>query len=333
MKVSACIIAYNHEQYIKDCLEGALKQNVNFDYEIIISEDCSTDRTREICVEYQKKYPDKIKLFLNEKNLGLIGNWVKALSLCRGEYIAICEGDDYWTDPLKLKKQVNFLDKHPEFALSSHNAQVVKNGQIIREYCGPNHPEIMDLKYLLAYGSGGPTGSLVIRNSAIKNLPDWFSKMKACDWTIQVMAARGGQMKYFNDIMGVYRKHDKGASFSAKMNAQKSGNSDFALPSKYSLEMIDNLNKHFNYKYDKELKQQSTYWYNLYANEYLKIRDIKMAKGYAIKIFKIMFSTSYWRPSWLDKKQFVRLLALLLLPTFLIKLLRCVSTVIKEPKC
>ena len=321
-KVSACIIAYNHEQYIKDCLEGALTQRVDFEYEIIISEDCSTDATRAICQEYQKKYPNKIKLFLNQTNLGLIGNWLKALSLCRGEYLAICEGDDYWTDPLKLKKQVDFLDKHPEFALSSHNAQVVKNGQIIREYCGPNHPEIMDLKYLLAHGSGGPTGSLVIRNSAIKNLPDWFSKMKACDWTIQVMAARGGQMKYFNDIMGVYRKHDKGASFSAKVNAQKSGNSDFALPSKYTLEMIENLNKYFNYKYDKELKLQSTGWHNLYINEYLKIGDIKMAKLYAVKILKVIFFLSYWRNSWLTPKLFFRLLALFLLPTFILKLIK-----------
>jgi len=322
MKVSACIIAYNHEQYIKDCLEGALKQNVNFDYEIIISEDCSTDRTREICVEYQKKYPDKIKLFLNEKNLGLIGNWVKALSLCQSEYVAICEGDDYWIDPAKLQKQIDFLDSHPDFALSGHNAQVVKNGQVIRLYAGAKQPKTMELKYILAHGSGSPTCSLVIRNSAIQNLPDWFSKMRACDWTIQAMAAQHGKMKYFTNIMGVYRKHDKGAGFAAKINAHKAGSPDFALPSKYTLEMIDNLNRHFNYQYDRELKRQSAYWYNLYINEYLKAGDIKMAKTYAGKILKVILPLSNWRGTWLTAKQALRLLAIYFLPIFILKLIK-----------
>jgi glycosyltransferase involved in cell wall biosynthesis len=322
IKVSACVIAYNHEKYIKDCLEGALKQKVDFDYEIIISEDRSTDRTREICQEYAKKYPDKIKLYLNEKNLGLIGNWVKALSLCQGEYIAICEGDDYWTDPDKLKKQIDFLDSHKDFSLSSHNAEVIKNSAVIRKYCGDKHLETMDLKYLLAYGSGGPTCSLVIRNSAIQNLPDWFSKMKACDWTIQTMAARQGKMKYFKDIMGVYRKHDKGAGFAAKINAQKSGSSDFALPSKYTLEMIDNLNRYFNYQYDWELKRQSAYWYNLYINECLRIGDLKMAKQYTKKILKVILPLSYWRDSWLNFKQALRLLAIYFLPTPIIKIIK-----------
>lgn len=307
IKASACIIVYNHEKYLKDCLDGALAQKVDFAYEIIISEDCSTDKSREICLEYQKKYPDKIKLFLNEKNLGLIGNWMKALSRCHGEYIAICEGDDCWTDPDKLQKQVDFLDNHKDFALSSHNAKIIKNNIVIREYCEPGHPEIIDLKYLLAYGSGGPTCSLVIRNQAIKNLPVWFSKMKACDWTIQVMAARNGKMKYFKDLMGIYRKHDKGAGFSAKINAQKSGSSNFALPSKYTLKMIDNLNRHFNYKYDWYLKRRSTSWYNLYINEYLKIGDIKIARVYAGKILKVILPLSYWKNSWLTKKLFFRL--------------------------
>jgi len=306
-KVSACIIAYNHEKYIKACLEGALAQKVNFSYEIIISEDCSTDRTREIVKEYQKKYPDKIKLFLNEKNLGLIGNWVKSLKRCRGEYVAICEGDDYWTDTNKLQKQIDFLDSHPEFALSSHNADVIRGDTIIRKYCDSNHPEIIDLERLLARGSGGSTCSLVIKNKTIQDLPEWFSKMKACDWTIQAMAARYGKMKYFPEIMSVYRKHGKGAGFSSKMDAKTKGKSDFALPSKYTLEMIDALNKHFNYKYDKQLRKQSAYWHNLYINEYLKINDIKMARKYALKILKEIFPLNYWKNSWMTKKYFFRL--------------------------
>lgn len=321
-KVSACIIAYNHEDYIKQCLDGALSQIVNFDYEIVISEDCSTDRTREIVKEYQQKYPDKIKLFLNEKNLGLIGNWVKSLERCQGEYVAICEGDDYWTDPYKLQKQVDFLDNNPDFALSGHNGNIIKNNQIIGIYCESSHPEIINLEYILKKGSGIPTCSLVIKNSSIQNLPEWFSKMHSCDWTIQIMAARYGKMKYFNEIMSTYRKHDKGANFSSKEDAKAKGKSDFALPSKYTLEMINALNKYFNYKYDKQLKKQSTYWYHLYVNEYLKINDIKMAKQYAIKIIKEIFPLSHWKNTWMNKKEFIKLLILIFLPKFIIKFLK-----------
>lgn len=312
-KVSACIITYNHEKYIKDCLEGALEQIVNFTYEIVISEDCSTDRTREIVKEYKEKYPDKIKLFLNEKNLGLIGNWMQALRLCQGEYVAICEGDDYWTNSYKLQKQIDFLDSNTGFALSSHNANIIKNGKIIRQYCHANKPEIMDLEHLLFYGSGAPTCSLVIRNKTIKNLPDWFSQMFSCDWTVQVIAAKQGKMKYFKDIMGTYRKHDQGAMFSAKVDAQKKGKSDFALPSKYSLEMIDALNKHYNYKYDKQLRQTGTYWYNLYVDEYLKIGDIKMARRYTIKILTNIFPLKYLSyATWMNGQRFLKLLSLFL---------------------
>jgi len=135
------------------------------------------------------------------------------------------------------------------------------------------------------------------------------------------MAARGGQMKYFNDIMGVYRKHDKGASFSAKMNAQKSGNSDFALPSKYAMEMIDNLNRYFNYKYNKELKLQSAYWCYLYVKEYLKIGDLKMARRYAGKILKQIFPLSRRKNSWMTKNNFLRLL-LIFLPISIQKIIK-----------
>ncbi|MFC1613108.1 glycosyltransferase [Patescibacteria group bacterium] len=328
VKVNACIIAYNHEHYIKKCLDGALAQKVDFSYEIVISEDCSTDKTREIVQEYQKKYPDKIKLFLNEKNLGLTGNWVQSLKLCNeSEYIAICEGDDYWTDPDKLQKQVNFLDKNPDFALSAHNADVIQNidgiEQIIRQYCGKNHPKIMDLSYLLEYGSGGPTHSLVIRNKIIKNLPEWFSKMKACDWTIQVMATVGGKMRYFPEKMGIYRKHKQGATFSSKMEAIAKGESDFALPAKYTLEMINALNKHFNYKYDKELRKLSAYWYNWYVKEYMNINDIKMAKKYSAKILKETFPLKHWKnSSWMTKKHFLKLLVIFLSPIFIIKFIK-----------
>lgn len=112
--VSVHMITYNHEPYIREAIEGVMMQKTDFEFELVIGEDCSTDRTREICFEYQKKYPDKIRVLWWHKNSYQFphpagGNSRRNLAHCRGEFIAICEGDDYWIDPLKLQKQVDVM--------------------------------------------------------------------------------------------------------------------------------------------------------------------------------------------------------------------------------
>lgn len=319
-KVSACVIAYNHEKYIKECLDGALNQKLNYDYEINVFEDFSTDKTREIVLDYAKRYPDKIKVFLNEKNLGLVGNWVHALTSCHGDYIAICEGDDYWTDPYKLQKQVDFLENNPGFALSSHNANIIIDGKTVKLYCKPNHPKIMDLDHLLTYGSSGPTCSLVIRKKTIENLPDWFKKMRACDWSVQIIAAQNGKIKYFPEIMSTYRRHSQGALFNQIKEVKLKGTADFGLPSKYTLEMIEAIDKHFEYKYKKQLNIQKTYWYDLYIREYFKINDYANAKKYYLKILKQTIHPKYWKYPLVSFKRLIKL-SILLLPNNFIKLI------------
>ena len=120
MTLSVVTITYNHAPYIAKCIEGVLMQQVNFPMEFIIAEDCSTDGTRAICEEYAKKYPDLIRLLPSEGNMGAVMNEQRAFEAARGKYIATCEGDDYWTDPLKLQKQVDFLESHPECTASFH---------------------------------------------------------------------------------------------------------------------------------------------------------------------------------------------------------------------
>ena len=126
--VSACIITYNQEDYIRECLEGAVSQLVSFDYEIVIGDDCSTDNTFAICQEFALKYPKIVRLFPRKKNLGMIGNWIKTIEDSKGKYIALCEGDDYWTDPLKLQKQVDFLEANLEYVLCFNKVNVLRNG-------------------------------------------------------------------------------------------------------------------------------------------------------------------------------------------------------------
>ena len=109
-KVSVFMITYNHEKYIAEALDSILMQKTDFDFDIVIGEDCSTDATRRIVLEYSRKYPDKIKLLLHNVNVGFISNMMYVLEACTGKYVAMCEGDDYWTDPFKLQKQVDFLE-------------------------------------------------------------------------------------------------------------------------------------------------------------------------------------------------------------------------------
>lgn len=118
--LSVVTITYNHAQYIGKCIEGVLMQRVNFPMEFIIAEDCSTDETRSICVKYAKRYPNLIRLIVSDANVGVLANERRAFEAVRGKYVAYCEGDDYWTDPLKLQRQVDFLESHPDYSVCFH---------------------------------------------------------------------------------------------------------------------------------------------------------------------------------------------------------------------
>src|SRR3982751_285794 len=126
MKVSVLILVYNQERYIRNTIDSVLMQQVNFDYEIVIGEDASTDDTRTIVLQLAQQHSNRIRVLLRDTTdaerdraagLGGKSNFVQGLHACRGEYVALLDGDDYWTDPLKLQKQVDFLDNHGDFAM------------------------------------------------------------------------------------------------------------------------------------------------------------------------------------------------------------------------
>lgn len=121
--VSVVSITYNHEQFISQMIEGVLMQQTTFPIELILAEDRSTDRTRDIILEYQKMHPELIRIIMSESNIGAVDNEKRAMFAARWKYIAICEGDDYWTDPLKLQKQVDFLESNPDFSVCFHRCK------------------------------------------------------------------------------------------------------------------------------------------------------------------------------------------------------------------
>lgn len=148
IKVSIIVTAYNQENYIEEALLSLVNQKTTFNYEIIVGEDCSTDNTRSILTTLQKKYPNIITLIFNEKNLGIAGNWTSTMRQSNAEYLAICEGDDYWTDIHKLQKQVDFLEKHPTYGMvcTDYSKFFEKDGSY-RENCFKIDKYLKEVKF------------------------------------------------------------------------------------------------------------------------------------------------------------------------------------------
>jgi glycosyltransferase involved in cell wall biosynthesis len=212
-KVSILMVTYNHESFIAQAIESVLMQETNFSYELVIGEDCSTDKTREIVQNFAAKYPEKIRLLLPEKNLGLLGkiNFIQTYQACRGEYVAILEGDDYWTDSQKLQKQVEFLDSHPDFSCCFHNAIISdeQNPEKNSNYCLPEQAKVVLLENILLENVI-PTCSTMFRNKLINNFPDWYYELLPSDWPLHILHAEKGKIGYINEIMAVRRVHEGG---------------------------------------------------------------------------------------------------------------------------
>lgn len=214
MKLSIHVITYNDENNITRALESALEQEFAYDYEIVIGDDCSTDRTRDILEDFRQRYPDRIRLNLHEKNFGDSGkqNFVTTLKACRGQYVALLPGDDYWIAKDKLKKQVDFLDANPAFAACFHNVirQDETAPEATRLECPPDQKEVVELPDLLARNHI-PTCSVVFRNNLFGEIPDWFYAGFAGDWFLHILNAQHGKIRYFDDVMAVYRITSGGA--------------------------------------------------------------------------------------------------------------------------
>lgn len=208
--VSVCMITYNHEKFIGDAIEGVLMQQTDFPVELIIGEDCSTDNTRKIVLQYTEKYPDIIRLLLPESNLGMMKNFIKTMEAAKGKYIALCEGDDYWTDPYKLQKQVDFLEANRDYIACFHNAFIQSGESIIKLFNELNqkkYPTAVDLiekRWFIA------TASLVFRNEI--EIPNWFTGIVNGDYALELILATRGNFYYIPDVMSVYRLHNQSVS-------------------------------------------------------------------------------------------------------------------------
>lgn len=202
--VSVATIAYNVEKWLPECIESVLNQKTNFKVELVIGEDCSTDNTRAIALDYQKRYPDVIRVLLPEKNQGLTPNSVATQNACRGKFIALLDGDDYWTDSFKLQKQVDFLEKNPEYSASGHQALKIYEDGSESKLFGEDVDRDYGLNDTITHRKFH-TSSLVYRKEIWDKVGGIPENISSNERAIYPMVAIFGKIRYFRDNMCVYR--------------------------------------------------------------------------------------------------------------------------------
>ncbi|MCD4681358.1 MAG: glycosyltransferase, partial [Bacteroidales bacterium] len=249
--VSVIVVTYQHVNFIKDCIDGILMQKTDFPFEILLGEDASTDGTREVCITYAEKYPDKIRLFLHhrENNMKINGmptgrfNLMYNLLAARGKYIALCEGDDYWKDPLKLQKQVDFLESNCGYSMCFHEAMTIWANGDSEKFNKINKDTVFEITDLTQKNFIS-TASCVFRRN-FNDLPEWYKELNAGDWGLHFYNATFGKIYYMSDCMSVYRQHSKSIWSS--------------LPYREMIfkgvEVMRVLDRAFNYKYHKDFEK------------------------------------------------------------------------------
>lgn len=265
--VSIWCPTYNHENYISQCLDGFVMQKTNFKFEIIVHDDASTDNTANIVKDYETKYPHlfRCKYQLENQFSKDCSHLTRTmLNECKSKYIALCEGDDYWTDPYKLQKQVDFLEANKDYAICFHNVQVIDNVGVFKRYSNNITIEQTYTIEDLAKGNFIFTTSCIFRNN-IHKIPDWFHKVSVGDYPLALINAQYGKIKYFPNLMGSYRIHSDGI-WSQKHDALR--RLDWisllvVLSDKFSLEVNTILKEqlqasiHFEYEVIQEIIQEN----------------------------------------------------------------------------
>lgn len=213
--VSVACVTYNHEKYIKDAIEGFLSQKTSFDYEIIIHDDASTDRTAEIVREYEAKYPSKIRGIYQKENQHSRGRRITKnyiYPVCRGKYIALCEGDDFWIDSGKLQLQADYMESHPECVVTCHDAVCVDYRDITIYPKKPYLEEryLSEEEVIIQYHGDVPTASTMYRRDII-DLEDVFLQCSLGDYSHELYAITKGRIYFMPRIMSVYRSMHEGS--------------------------------------------------------------------------------------------------------------------------
>lgn len=293
--VSVVTLAYNHRNYIRQCIDGILMQKTSFTFELLIHDDASTDGTSEIIKEYEKAYPDIVKPIFQTENQYSKGVSIGAKFLypkAKGKYIAECEGDDYWTDPLKLQKQVDFLESNNDFSFCFHPVKIfyhekeLFNDDYTRDV--PSETTIIDL----AKGNYIHTLSIVFRNnSLVFSEINKIGTVATGDYVLHMLNAKYGKIKKIPDCMGVYRLSEQGV-WGLKRDYDR-------LP--LWNEMLIKIMPFFNESVQNELHKQ----YLHICDQIFLCGENKVRSSYAYRIGKIIIYPLSWLRKILRKMKFL----------------------------
>jgi glycosyltransferase involved in cell wall biosynthesis len=214
MKISVCVITYNHEKYVEQCLKSIFEQKCEYPVELIISDDCSTDSTRAVIEKSITRFNTGNFTIVNlahNKNLGFAGNWAASLKACTGNLVAVCEGDDYWASPQKLQKQASVLIKNKQYVGSLHNAGCLNDeGVIFRDYTHHGMASEIKIDQALSTNSWATPSLMYWRDKISHDQIDLLKTAPVIDWILITMLLQKGKMYYFNENMAVYRVHASG---------------------------------------------------------------------------------------------------------------------------
>ncbi|WP_330745031.1 glycosyltransferase family 2 protein [Chryseobacterium sp. CP-77] len=272
-KVSVVMITYGHEKYIEESINGVLSQAFNGEIELIISDDCSPDNTEAVVKNIINTHPNGhwIKYIKHTKNKGAIPNFVWTICESKGQYIAICEGDDYWKDPLKLQKQVDFLEENPDYSLTFHKINELTTRDEKFTYPNPDTEETYTIEDL-AKENFIITVSVVFRKN-MEILPDWLKYSPIGDYPMHMLNASFGLIKYFPQEMATYRV---GSGMWSTQNKV-----DQMVNTMYCLRFLL-----LHFKSNKEVHENLLVQYNNFRNALIRPFDEKKALDLKLKDYR-----------------------------------------------
>lgn len=291
--VSVRLMVYNNEPYIREAVESILRQKTSFKVEIVVGDDFSTDNTLDIIKSYEctenvyfniLDRPIGGEYWKDRQRLGRLYNFKNIIDNCQGKYIALLDGDDYWTDPLKLQKQVGFLENDSNYALCFHNVKVLNAGEsddmksMLNGLSKVDFDTIDILKQWFI-----PTCSIVFRNSESLELPYWFTDCISGDIPLLLLLSLQGKFHFIDELCGVYRKHIAGVS-----------NSHMGYYKAFGMVYIyQNFNVYTNYKLNKYVEKAILYELKAHLPEFKRKPNTKRVEADAIIILYLKVKSRF----------------------------------------
>lgn len=317
-KVIIRCLVYNHEPYLRDCLEGFVMQKTNFPFKAVVHDDCSTDNSAAIIREYAEKYPDIIEPIFETENQyskrdGSLRRIMDAATLGRSPYIAYCEGDDYWIDPLKLQKQVDFLDSHKDYTLVATQVEVQVDGIALTQdelekkgwWPGNKSREVPTDEIIQTAAASFHTCSLLFKSDIILNLPPAAKTCCVGDYPLEVFAALNGRVYFFSSTTAVYRYLSQGSwSLNNQTNSKQGTIKDldywFTL-----VTMLETMNEYSKGKQQALLRHMQIVTIMTRLDKNPQLLPILYTKPYSRILFKDYYQMRYFDRRYNKLKSFL----------------------------